>query len=223
MLQKKAVAPELLELLERLQRDPLTDRMLLVGGTALALQISYRKSTDLDLFSFERFDTYQASEHLIQDYGFEPRTLTKGALIGFIGGIKVDLINHPYRWLAPSVIDGPFRLASITDIAAMKMHAIANSGQRPKDFLDIAFLSRYFSYNQIKSFALQKYPNYDPIIMDKSIIYFKDIDRTSIEDIKMIGYKMDWDSVEERIFKMTDNPDKVFRYAPLKRIQPHTP
>ena len=38
----------------------------------------------------------------------------------------------------------------------------------------------------------------------------------------MIGYKMGWDSVEERIFKMTDNPDKVFRYAPLKRIQPHS-
>lgn len=192
--------------------------MLLVGGTSLALQISYRRSTDIDLFSYTPFDTREASEHLIQYYGFEPRTLTKGALIGFIDGIKVDFINHPFKWLRNPVTSGPFRLASMVDIAAMKMHAIANSGERPKDFLDIAFLSKYFTYNQIKSFALEKYPNYDPIILDKSIIYFKDIDRDSIDDINLIGYKMDWSSVEGRIYNMTEAPDKVFRYAPLKRL-----
>ena len=89
--------------------------------------------------------------------------------------------------------------------------------QIPKDFLDVAFLSRLFSYDQIKSFALQKYPMYDPIIMDKSIIYFGDIDLASIEDIRMIGYRMDWESVKARIRQMTDNPYKVFRYAPLKK------
>ena len=50
MLQKKAVAPALFELLVRLQKEDFAAGMRLVGGTALALQFAHRKSTDIDLF-----------------------------------------------------------------------------------------------------------------------------------------------------------------------------
>ena len=218
MLHKKTVEAKTLGLLKRLQEDPISATMRLVGGTSLALQIAHRKSTDLDLFTYERIDTREVSDHLIQYYGFEPKVVTGGALIGFIDGIKVDFINHPYKWLDDIVVDGPFRLASIRDISAMKMHAIAHSGTRPKDFVDVTFLSKYFTYNEIKANALLKYPSYDPIMFDKSIIYFNDVDTESIEDIKMIGYKMDWSAIKGRINSMTDFPDKLFRNAPLKRI-----
>ena len=43
-------------------------------------------------------------------------------------------------------------------IAAIKLHAITNSGQRPKDFVDIAILSQFISYVKIKDLAIEKYP-----------------------------------------------------------------
>ncbi len=108
-------------------------------------------------------------------------------------------------------------MASISDIAAMKMHAIINSGKRPKDFVDISFLSLYFSYNQIKRLLLRRYPTYDPIMVDKAIIYFADIDDLLVPEIKMIDFIFDFTAVKRRIENMTNSPDKIYSTAPLKK------
>jgi hypothetical protein len=62
--------------------------------------------------------------------------------MGFICGIKIDIIYHPFLWLDNAVIEDGMRIASIADIGAMKMHAIINSGKRPKDFVDLAFVDK---------------------------------------------------------------------------------
>ena len=217
MLHTETVAPATLELLRRLQAEDITKEMRLVRGASLALQIAHRKSTDLDLFSYEQFDVEAALDLLVRHYAFTPSRVTRNSIIGFIGQVKVDMIYHPYSWLTAPLCEDGFRLAGLEDITAMKLHAIANSGERPKDFVDIAFLSQFFSYNQMKVRTLEKYPAYDAIMIDKSINYFQDVDTDSIEDIHMIGYRMEWDSIEERLFSMTDNPDKVFPRVPLKK------
>ena len=191
--------------------------MRLVGGTALSLQIAHRKSTDLDLFSVDKFDVQLALDVLIHQFDFIPSHVTSYSIIGYINGIKIDMIYHPYHWLKPPVVAGPVRLADLDDIVAMKLHAIANSGERPKDFLDIAFLSKFYSYNRMKELALERYPAYDSIMIDKSVNYFNDIDRDSIPLINLIGYSMDWDSIEKRLLAMTEFPEKQFVRAPLKK------
>ena len=219
MLQKETVAPETFKLLVRLQEDEITSGMRLVGGTALSLQIAHRTSTDLDLFSFDKFDVQSALDVLILKYGFIPSHVTSYSIIGYVDGVKIDMIYHPYRWLNPPIMEGSVRLAGLDDIVAMKLHAIANSGERPKDFLDIAFLSKYYSYNRMKELALEKYPAYDAIMIDKSVNYFNDIDRDSIPLINLIGYSMDWNSIEKRLIVMTEFPDKQFARAPLRRMK----
>ena len=97
----------------------------------------------------------------------------------------------------------------------MKLHAITNSGQRPKDFVDIAYLSQFFSYEKIKELAIEKYPMYDPLMFDRAIIFFDDINKEAINNIKMINARMDWGRIEQRIVRMTGNPDKIFKKPPL--------
>lgn len=94
---------------------------------------------------------------------------------------------------------------------------IINSGKRPKDFVDIAFLSMHFSYNDIKRLLLRRYPAYDPMMADRAVVYFGDIDETLIPEINMIGYEFDFGRIKNRIIKMTDNPDKVYTMAPFKQ------
>lgn len=216
MLQTSTVASSTLELLKKLQAEPLLSSVRLVGGTALSLQIGHRESEDLDLFSVEPLDDNLVQSMLIDKYGFVPSVIAQNTLIGFLQGIKIDVIYRPFSWLDGSVEENGMRIASIADVAAMKMHAIINSGKRPKDFVDIAFLSMHYSYNEIKQLLLRRYPAYDPIMADKAIIYFGDIDEGLIPSIKMLGYQFDFERIKKRIVKMTDYPDKVYTAPPLK-------
>ena len=216
MLQTATVASSTLELLKRLQAEPLLNNARLVGGTALSLQIGHRKSDDLDLFSVDPLDMMALQDLLVNKYGFVPSVIAENTLIGFIQGVKIDVIYHPFSWLDNAIEEDCFRIATKKDIAAMKMHAIINSGKRPKDFVDIAFLSMHFSYNEIKRLLLKRYPAYDPMMADRAVIYFEDIDEALIAEISMIGYEFDFERIKDRIVKMTDNPDKVYAMAPLK-------
>lgn len=216
MLQTGTVKKTTLGLLKALQAEPVLASARLVGGTALSLQIGHRESDDLDLFSVDPLDMMAIQSLLIDKYEFVPSVIEENTLIGFVNGVKIDVIYHPFPWLKEALIEEGLRLASIADITAMKMHAIINSGKRPKDFVDIAFLSMHFSYNEIKRLLLQRYPAYDPIMADKAIIYFGDIDELLIPEIRMFGYAFDFSSIQKRIVKMTDNPDKVYSTFPLK-------
>ena len=218
MLQTSTVKESTFGLLKCLQAEPLLATTRLVGGTALSLQIGHRESDDLDLFSVEPLDGLRLQTLLIDKYGLLPSVVEENTLIGFIQGVKIDVIYHPFPWLEPAIEEDGIRLASVSDIAAMKMHAIINSGKRPKDFVDVAFLSMRYSYNQIKQLLLKRYPAYDPIMVDKAIIYFGDIDELLVPEIRMLGYQFDFERIKNRIIKMTDAPDKVYVTAPLKRV-----
>ena len=63
---------------------------------------------------------------------------------------------------------------------------------------------------------LRRYPVYAPIMADKTVIYFGDIDELMIPEIKMLGYAFDFERITERIVSMTDHPDKVYATAPLR-------
>lgn len=217
MLQPATVASSTLGLLGRLQSEPLLCSTRLVGGTALSLQIGHRVSDDLDLFSVAPLDGMAVQRMLVDKYGFIPTIIEENTLIGFIQGVKIDVIYHPFPWLEKAIEEDGFRIATKKDIAAMKMHAIINSGKRPKDFVDIAFLSMHFSYNDIKRLLLRRYPAYDPMMADRAVVYFGDIDETLIPEINMIGYEFDFGRIKNRIIKMTDNPDKVYTMAPFKQ------
>lgn len=217
MLQTATVASGTLGLLGRLQAEPLLCSTRLVGGTALSLQIGHRVSDDLDLFSVAPLDGMAVQRMLVDKYGFVPTIIEDNTLIGFIQGVKIDVIYHPFPWLEKAIEEDGFRIATKKDIAAMKMHAIINSGKRPKDFVDIAFLSMHFSYNDIKRLLLRRYPAYDPMMADRAVVYFGDIDETLIPEINMIGYEFDFGRIKNRIIKMTDNPDKVYTMAPFKQ------
>lgn len=217
MLQTSTVAESTIELLKRMQSEPLLAHTRLVGGTALSLQIGHRESEDLDLFSVEPLDNLSVQALLIEKYGFTPSMVADNTLIGFISGVKIDVIYHPFAWLEDAVEEDGMRIASMSDIAAMKMHAVINSGKRPKDFVDISFLSMHYSYNELKRLLLRRYPAYDPIMADKAIIYFGDIDENLIPEIKMLGYLFDFERIKSRIVKMTDSPDRIYSTAPLKK------
>lgn len=176
MLHEKSVEPGTLELIKKLQADPLLESFVLVGGTALALHLGHRLSIDIDLFSQTDFDASILLEHLEQSYSFSLQFQHQNTLKGIIDGVFVDLLTHPYPQIESTHHENGIRLMSVQDIAAMKVNAIAGNGTRVKDFIDLYFLSKSFNFNEILDFYKRKYANRNTFHALKSLTYFDEID-----------------------------------------------
>lgn len=173
ILHYEAAPAPLIDLLKRLMGEPLLDDFRLVGGTALALQLGHRISVDIDLFSGAAFDVEVVSELLSESYFVKEMEVAKNTIRGEIGGIKVDVMSHRYPMIGDlSSVDG-IRLASLQDIAAMKLNAIANRGSK-KDFWDYAELLGHFDREAMLGFFAEKYTDENVWYVEKSLSYFED-------------------------------------------------
>lgn len=171
MLHKETVAEPTLELLRRLMTLPELASFSLVGGTNLALRLGHRISVDIDLFSNVSFDLDEVRDTIALTF---PQVLELTArnqtLLYQINGVKTDLIRHQYDNIeSVETIEG-IRLASLPDVVAMKLGAIAGRGAK-KDFWDIHALLVQFSVKEMVDFFSRKYPLSDPGQVVRSLVY----------------------------------------------------
>lgn len=213
MLHHEVVATSTLQLIRALCADERLRDFVVVGGTALALQIGHRRSEDIDLFTQHDMDIPALAAHLGTAYGFRPDFIERNTLKGQIRGVKVDLITFPYPWVRPIVEEEGGRLASIPDIAAMKLSAISQDGTRLKDFIDVAYLSCHLSYADMIACYEKKFPHTNPAIPLKAIAYFNDINFNTT--INLINARYQWANIERRIHQMQQTPHKRFGETPL--------
>lgn len=182
MLYLETVESSTLELLKKLQRLPVLEQTRLVGGTALALQLGHRKSIDLDFFGTVDCEAEYLRESIA---GIASLTILKESPhihIYIVDGIKVDIVNYKYPWLDDVVLEQGLRLASVSDIAAMKITAIIGRGTK-KDFIDIAFLLHHFSLEEILHFYAAKYNDSSVFMAMKSLAYFDDAESDPMPDM----------------------------------------
>jgi hypothetical protein len=175
MLHKETVSPAILELVQILQADHYFKDFILVGGTALSLQIGHRTSVDIDLFTRSSFNEQEYLEYLEKTYSFSLQYMHHHTLKGFINGIFIDLLRHDYKLVKPPVVEEGISMSSKADIAAMKVNAISGNGTRVKDFVDIWFLLKEFSFQQIVGFYTEKYDARNEFHAIKSLTYYEDI------------------------------------------------
>ncbi len=147
--------------------------MRLAGGTSLALQYGHRKSIDIDLFGILPPDTI-AINLALSSLG-EVKNLQNHQSIKsyLVNGIKVDIVNYPYPWIGPLIIEDDLRLASDKDIAAMELAAITGRGSK-KDFVDVYFLLKHYSFTELLDFYKEKYKDGSVFMVLKSLTYFDD-------------------------------------------------
>lgn len=213
MLQRKTVTGELFELLVRLMKDERLKEFNLAGGTALALYMGHRKSVDLDLFTPKEFNPEELRIYLDDKYMFTQHSQSNATLIGEINGIKVDCIHYNYPiYKSVNEIEG-IRMYSLSDIAAMKLSATMQSGERLKDFIDLAYLSTKMSLSDMLTAFEYKFPRTNILSAVKGLVYFNQI-RFDV-NIQMFDGKFNWKNIEKRLIDMTKNPDKIYLSPPL--------
>ena len=209
MLHKKPfiIAPKTFKLIQQLQAVPELKEFYLVGGTALALQLGHRNS--IDLFTKNEFEAADIISLLSSEYPVTATLARKGALLAVVNNIKTDFIRHNYPLLKPPVTEEDITFLSKEDIAAMKFHAIIQSGKRLKDFIDVYFLLGHFSMKQMVGFFSAKYTYSNPMIAMKAINFFDDLDENI--DLPKLLKPSPLKKITARIQEATQNPDKIFK------------
>lgn len=195
MLYYSTIDQQTLDLLKTIQSAPFLFDMRLVGGTALALQLGHRKSIDIDLFGKFEADEYELTKLLGTLGELKILKKTNNILACIINGINVDIVNYHYPWLSDPVIESDIKLSSIDDIAAMKLAAVAGRGTK-KDFIDIFFLLKDYSLEEMLGLYNQKFRDGDQFLVLKSLLYFDDANMDPSPDMIVDA---DWNEVMSEI------------------------
>lgn len=204
MLYKETIDQTTLDLLISLQSKEYLKGFHLVGGTAIALKIGHRKSIDIDLFSDFSFDVARILENLSADFEFNLNFSASNTIKGSINGVELDILAHRYPLLKKPLSENHISMLSLEDIIAMKLNAIATSGQRVKDFIDVYFLLQNFSIEQMTSFYKKKYRQYNEVNVLKSLVYFEDVDLTDWPQL-IKEPLLKWNDIKKQIVQSTED------------------
>lgn len=205
MLYLQTIHPDTLELLRKLSLLPELSQMRLVGGTALALQYGHRQSIDLDFFG-EMTNAPDEIINKMSEFGdCVVLNNQKSILQLVVSGVKVDVIDYSlYKWIDSPVCENGLKLASVQDIAAMKINAIEGRGSL-KDFIDVYMLLKKYSLDEILGFYKQKYPNYSIFRALLSLTFFEDAERESMP-IMLIDDS--WEQMKNNILSVVEEYQK---------------
>lgn len=200
--------------LEDTQRDVLralaprlTERgFYLGGGTAVALHLGHRRSADFDWFVDRDLGDPMALAGELRAGGIplEDQSVERGTLHARVSGVRVSLLEYRYPLLNPPMEWDELgcNLASLDDLACMKLAAVAQRGSR-KDFVDIhALLQDHRPLVELLELYRRKYEVDDVGHVLFGLGYFDDAEEevmpTMLEDVA-------WDDVRRSVERAVRN------------------
>jgi len=176
-----AITSSCREALAFLSQQPFIRNFYLAGGTALALQIGHRLSTDLDWFSTQQILLAAEREDIVRT--LSPNQLQvvseqDGMLYVRLLGTDVSFIYQQHPLLREPENYQGINLASPTDIGLMKITAINSRGAR-RDFVDLYCLRNLISLDELLALTPQKYSNRPDFlaIAVRALSYFEDAEQ----------------------------------------------
>jgi len=170
------------------------------GGTAVALQLGHRRSADLDWFtSTHPADPLRLAALLRQEkIPFVTGQAERGTLHGRIYRVQLSFFEYAYPLLEPAIHWREFGcpIASLADLACMKLAAVAQRGSK-KDFIDLYALGqKRYSLNDMLAFYRDRYDVRDIGHILYGLSYFDEAEK---ERMPFMIWDVDWKEVRKTI------------------------
>ncbi len=187
----------------------------LVGGTALSLQCGHRISIDIDLFTDSAYNSINfeyIDERIKAMFPYTETAYVGNRSMGksyYVGEDSANLVKLDFyytdTYVFPELEIEGIRMASIEEIAAMKMEVIGHGG-RKKDFWDIHELLDSISIHQIFNYYFQRYPyGHSKMQLIENLTNFEqadeDFDPICLRQKYWELIKLDLSELSERAFK----------------------
>ena len=182
----------------------------MIGGTALSLQLGLRQSFDFDLCVSVPFNNEVIIEELSRIGEIEIQQNQKGTCDVILNGVQISFFYYPNVLIDNliTVEEMPnLRMASILDIAVMKIVAIGGRGSK-KDFFDLYNIIQkcHISISELVEGLIKKCGNninYVNIIMGLS--YFEDAEE---EILPKTYVEYDWEEIKKFYIKLQPEFEK---------------
>ena len=191
----ETLSPDTARLIEKIRNSPWLSSYYLAGGTALALHLGHRTSIDLDFFTESEVEEMTTVDYLRKAGDLRLDQMGSGTIVGSLDGVRISFFKYPYRLLESLTEWNGLKVASIYDIALMKMVAIFQRGSI-KDFIDLFFVAREFkpidaliTELSIKYVGVQFNTNH----ILRSLCYFEDAEN---EPMPSMIAACDWQEVK---------------------------
>ncbi len=199
-LHEEVLAPRLRTALRSLGPGAESEGFYLAGGTAVALHLGHRRSADLDWFT----------EHPVGDFLLLGRRLfglgiplaveavAPGTLHGRLHGVRASFFEYRYPLLTPLTRwpECGCALASLDDLACMKLSAIAQRGAK-KDFIDLyALAHNHRPLSELLDAYQRKYGILDIAHVIYGLSYF---DTADSERTPPLLWNIDWRTAKRAI------------------------
>ena len=171
----------------------------MIGGTALSLQMGLRESFDFDFCVPEQFNNELLLEELGKIGEVKVKQNQSGTCDVILNGVQVSFFYYPNKiineLMKPQEMP-KLRMASILDIAIMKIVAIGGRGAK-KDFFDLYNIINKcrISIKELAEGLIEKCgskTNYVNIIMGLS--YFEDAEQ---EILPKTFVEYNWEEIKE--------------------------
>ncbi|MFH2103417.1 MAG: nucleotidyl transferase AbiEii/AbiGii toxin family protein [Chloroflexota bacterium] len=176
ILHWQTITPEMRQVMATIARSAIGAHFYLAGGTALALQLGHRRSADLDYFS-QSGDIPALREPLrqaLEPLGSVLADSAWGNLVFLSAGVRTGFYGYVYDLIqTPVEVEGT-RLASVTDIALMKLDALLGRAGR-KDFHDLYAICQRQPLRSLLDLGPRKYPrvrDFEAQVV-KRLVYFE--------------------------------------------------
>lgn len=187
------------ELLKKIVTIVSLDSYYMIGGTALSLQLGLRESFDFDFCVPTQFNNEILLEELKKVGTIEVKQNQRGTCDVLLDGVQVSFFYYPNPlindFVTPEEIPN-LKLASIMDIAVMKVVAIGGRGAK-KDFFDLYHIIKMKGITELElaTGLLRKCGeniNYANTIMGLS--YFEDAEQ---ELLPKTFVEYDWEKIKK--------------------------
>lgn len=166
------------QLLKKMSQLARSHKLILAGGTGVALHLGHSISRDIDFFTGRPFASQRLFEELMA-LNVNPTLQYQGeaGLIVWAHETKWSAFHLPYPWTEPPIFAEGVPVASLLDIAAMKAIAISQRGKK-RDFVDLYFILQNIPFFKIAGCVVKRYGRnrINPAHTGKSLVYFNDAD-----------------------------------------------
>ncbi|MBI4238960.1 MAG: nucleotidyl transferase AbiEii/AbiGii toxin family protein [Deltaproteobacteria bacterium] len=194
-MHESILAPDTARVLIALSAQSWLSAFYLAGGTAIALRLGHRRSVDLDFMAPQPIDTLQLRQLLAQCGPFILDHESAGTVHGTLAGVKVSFLEYRYPRLDPGDHWHGVAIAALSDLACMKLEAIAARGKK-RDFYDVyAIAQTGHSVRAMFDWFVNKYQavQYNQVHIVKSLTYFADAEN---DPEPMLITPIAWDAVK---------------------------
>jgi len=205
----KTLLPDTVRAIKLVSKVPIVKNSYLAGGTALALRLGHRISIDLDFFTLEELEENVLLADLEQLPEFKKDGVAWRTVWGIIQNTKFSLFYYKYPLLEKTDAYMGIKIASLKDIAAMKIIAIGDRGTK-RDFIDLYFLTKTYTTDEMLEFYDMKFGDLDEKAyhLIRSLDYFADAD-VDTQLPKML-IDIDWENIKKFFHQESMRLSKVY-------------